>query len=116
MWTRVELPCHRLSRCNNGKHHHPQAFGTNKKFGAKGNAVLGRFLLLSDVAEILNISASQTYHLVRSGELPAIKVGGRGQWRVEASQLESYIERAYSETKAFVAANPLGRGEPVHDD
>jgi len=78
--------------------------------------VLGRFLLLSDVAEILNISASQTYHLVRSGELPAIKVGGRGQWRVEASQLESYIEWAYSETKAFVAANPLGRGEPVHDD
>ncbi|HEY9472463.1 MAG TPA: helix-turn-helix domain-containing protein, partial [Mycobacteriales bacterium] len=32
-----------------------------------------RFLTLSDVAEILNISASQTYALVRSGELPAIK-------------------------------------------
>lgn len=71
----------------------------------------GRFLLLSDVAEVLNISASQTYHLVRSGELPAIKVGGRGQWRVEASQLEAYIERAYSDTRAFVASNPLGRGD-----
>jgi excisionase family DNA binding protein len=70
--------------------------------------VTPRFLQLSDVAEILNISASQTYHLVRSGELPAIKIGGRGQWRVEASVLEDYIARAYEQTRAFVAANPLG--------
>lgn len=70
-----------------------------------------RFLQLSDVAEVLNISQSQAYALVRSGELPAIKIGGRGQWRVEASQLEAYIERAYTETRAFVEANPLGRHE-----
>ena len=31
-----------------------------------------RFLQLSDVAEILNISASQTYALVRNNELPAM--------------------------------------------
>ena len=68
----------------------------------------GRFLQLTDVAEILNISSSQTYALVRSGELPAIKIGGRGQWRVEASALEEYIQRCYAETKAFVAAHPLG--------
>ena len=68
-----------------------------------------RFLQLSDVAEVLNISASQTYALVRSGELPAIKVGGRGQWRVERTVLEEYIQRAYAETRAFVAAHPLGR-------
>jgi excisionase family DNA binding protein len=73
--------------------------------------VSSRFLQLSDVAEILNISASQTYALVRSGELPAIKIGGRGQWRVEASQLEAYIERAYTETRAFVQTNPLGRSD-----
>lgn len=68
-----------------------------------------RFLQLSDVAEMLSISSSQVYALVRSGELPAIKIGGRGQWRVEASELESYIQRCYTETKAFVAAHPLGR-------
>ncbi len=67
-----------------------------------------RFLQLSDVAEVLNISASQTYALVRSGELPAIKIGGRGQWRVESSALEEYIARCYAETRAFVAAHPLG--------
>ena len=67
-----------------------------------------RFLQLADVAEVLNISAAQTYALVRSGELPAIKVGGRGQWRVEASQLEAYIERMYVETRTFVQAHPFG--------
>jgi excisionase family DNA binding protein len=75
-----------------------------------------RFLQLSDVAEVLNISSSQTYALVRSGELPAIKIGGRGQWRVERSELEAYIQRAYEQTRAFVLANPLGRGEGVPDD
>lgn len=68
-----------------------------------------RFIQLSDVSEILNISAAQAYALVRSGELPAIKVGGRGQWRIEASELEAYIERMYAETKSFVAAHPFGQ-------
>jgi excisionase family DNA binding protein len=67
-----------------------------------------RFLLLADVAEVLNISAAQTYALVRSGELPAIKVGGRGQWRVEESELETYIQRMYQQTREFVAAHPHG--------
>ena len=70
-----------------------------------------RFLQLADVAEVLNISSSQTYALVRSGELPAIKIGGRGQWRVERIALEDYIQRCYTETKAFVSAHPLGRDE-----
>lgn len=65
-----------------------------------------RFLTLADVAETLNISASQAYALVRSGDLPAIKVGGRGQWRVEASVLEEYIQRMYEQTRTFLATNP----------
>jgi len=74
-----------------------------------------RFLQLTDVAEVLNISASQTYALVRSGELPAIKIGGRGQWRVEASALEDYIARCYAETKAFVSAHPARDGDLAQD-
>ena len=69
-----------------------------------------RFLQLTEVSEILNISAAQAYALVRSGELPAIKVGGRGQWRVETTELENYIQRMYSETRQFVAAHPFGTG------
>ena len=70
-----------------------------------------RFLQLSDVAEVLNISAAQAYALVRRGDLPAIKIGGRGQWRVEVSALEDYIQRMYTETADFVARNPLAAGE-----
>ncbi|MCW2644104.1 MAG: hypothetical protein QOF87_2625 [Pseudonocardiales bacterium] len=65
-----------------------------------------RFLTLADVAEVLNISASQTYALVRNGDLEAIKVGGRGQWRVERDMLESYIARMYDQTRQFVAEHP----------
>jgi len=66
-----------------------------------------RFLTLSDVAEILNISAAQAYALVRNGELPAIKVGGRGQWRIEVTQLDAYITRMYDQTQDFVAQHPF---------
>jgi excisionase family DNA binding protein len=61
-----------------------------------------RFLTLADVAEILNTSTAQVYALVRRGELPAIKIGGRGQWRVEATELEGYIQRAYAETRSML--------------
>ncbi|GCE78405.1 hypothetical protein CBZ_34610 [Cellulomonas biazotea] len=63
-----------------------------------------RFLTLADVTEILNISAPQAYALVRSGELPAIQIGGRGIWRVEAAELESYIQRMYEQTRARATA------------
>jgi len=60
---------------------------------------LGRFLTLADTAEVLNISVHQAYGLVRSGELPAIKIGGNGQWRVERAVLESFIEAKYEEAR-----------------
>ena len=75
-----------------------------------------RFLQLADVAEILNISARQAYGLVNSGELPAIRVGGRGQWRIETTELEAYIQRKYAETRALVESHPVDvteEGEPV---
>jgi excisionase family DNA binding protein len=66
-----------------------------------------RFLTLADVAEVLNTSSAQVYALVRRGELPAIKIGGRGQWRVEASKLEEYIEQMYAQAEQFVADHPF---------
>ena len=57
-----------------------------------------RFLTLPQVSEELNISASQTYALVRSGDLKGIQIGGRNQWRVERVKLEEYIEQAYQRT------------------
>ncbi len=70
-----------------------------------------RFMTLADVAETLNISAAQAYALVRNGDLPAIKVGGRGQWRIEARELEGFIDRMYAQTRDFVSAHPFGRDD-----
>ncbi|HLL66281.1 MAG TPA: helix-turn-helix domain-containing protein [Micromonosporaceae bacterium] len=75
-----------------------------------------RFLLMADVAEQLNVSPSQVYHMVRSGELPAIKVGGRGQWRIERARLEEYIERKYAETAEWVKSNPLQSRDELDED
>lgn len=54
-----------------------------------------RFVTLEYVREVLSISSAQAYALVRSGDLPAIQIGGRGQWRVETAELEAYIQRSY---------------------
>lgn len=56
-----------------------------------------RFVPLSEVEKILAISKSQAYALVRSGELRGIQVGGRGQWRVEVTELEAYLDAAPQE-------------------
>lgn len=74
-----------------------------------------RFLSLSDVSEVLNISAAQAYALVRRGDLPAIKIGGRGQWRIEASELEGYIQRQYSQTRDFIEQHPWRDGDDDAD-
>ena len=74
-----------------------------------------RFLQLADVAEILNTSAAQVYALVRRGDLPAIKIGGRGQWRVETTELEAFIQRSYDQTRSFVAEHPFAEADQGDD-
>jgi excisionase family DNA binding protein len=66
-----------------------------------------RLLHLADVAEILNTSGAQVYALVRRKELKAMKIGGRGQWRVEASEVEAYIQRAYADADKFIDEHPF---------
>ncbi len=74
-----------------------------------------RFMTLADVAEVLSISTSQVYALVRNQELRAIKIGGRGQWRVEREQLEDYINRMYEQTNEFIAQHPFVDAEGTSD-
>ena len=66
-----------------------------------------RFLTLEDVAIYLSVSVTQVYALVRSGALPAVKIGGRGVWRVDRNQLEEYIERLHRETQEWAKEHPL---------
>jgi excisionase family DNA binding protein len=74
-----------------------------------------RFLRVTDVAEILNISVHQAYALVRRGDLLAIRVGGRGQWRVERTELEAYIQRQYDDTRRYVDEHPMSAVEAAPD-
>jgi excisionase family DNA binding protein len=70
-----------------------------------------RFLSIPDVADVLNISVSQAYALVRNKQIKAIKVGGRGEYRIERDKLEDFIARAYAETDAFLDQHPFAESE-----
>ncbi|WP_424467363.1 helix-turn-helix domain-containing protein [Pseudoclavibacter helvolus] len=82
---------------------------------------IGRFLTLAEVCEILNVTLDVATGLVQSGELPAIRIGGVGEWRVGRSVLEQYIDDqyeyqrrvsalrqgAFADTGDFLASEPL---------
>jgi excisionase family DNA binding protein len=80
---------------------------------AEGSGVQARFMTLEEVATYLNVSVPQVYALVRSSELPAIKIGGRGVWRVDRTQLESFIERLHHDTEEWAKEHPLNSREGV---
>ena len=73
--------------------------------------VARRFLTLADVAEILATSVAQVRALVQAKELRYIQIGGRQQYRIEAVELENYIQRKYAEAdaKSYAAENPSHR-------
>jgi excisionase family DNA binding protein len=58
----------------------------------------------ADVARLLNVTVSQVYALMRSGELPALKIGRKGTWRVSPEHLEAYLARLTREAEARAAA------------
>ncbi len=62
-----------------------------------------RFLTLQQVADELNTKHSTVRALIASGELPAIQIGGRGQWRIERAKLEDYITAAYARARTDIA-------------
>ena len=64
---------------------------------------IGRFLTVADAAEILAVDVAAVDELIRSGELPAIRVGSSGPWRIERTQLEVWIEEQYELTRRHSA-------------
>ena len=55
---------------------------------------------VATAAEVLAVSVSHVYGLVRSGELPALRVGRRGPWRISTSALEMFIAQQYENEMA----------------
>ena len=66
-----------------------------------------RYLRLEDVASYLSVSVPQVYALVRSGELPAVKIGGRGVWRVDKGKLDEFLEELARQTAEWAKKHPL---------
>lgn len=64
---------------------------------------IGRFLTVADAAEILAVDVAAVDELIRSGELPAIRVGSSGPWRIERTQLEVWIDDQYEATRRYSA-------------
>lgn len=75
-----------------------------------------RFMTLADVAEELNVTVRQVYALVRSGELRGIQIGGRGQWRVETQELESYIQRQYERSEQLTTEDPNAAADMISEN
>jgi excisionase family DNA binding protein len=66
-----------------------------------------RFLKPGAVAGILSVTESQVLAMLRRGELPGVKLGGRGVWRVERAKLEEYIAGRYEQTARATSPHPL---------
>jgi len=60
---------------------------------------LGRFLSVADAAQMLEVDAATIDGLIRSGELPALRVGDTGPWRIERTQLEFWIDFRLEQTR-----------------
>lgn len=63
-----------------------------------------RMLTLADVAEILDVTVPTARSLVRQGGILGFQVGGRGMWRIEAKELEAYVEREKAAAAARLEA------------
>jgi excisionase family DNA binding protein len=51
-----------------------------------------KLLTIPEVADAMKVSEKTVRRLIKRGDLPAFKVGDRGQLRVEEAELERYVE------------------------
>ena len=68
-------------------------------------------LTIPEVADELATSTAQITALVRRGDQPALKLGGRGQWRIERAKLKEFIARAYEDTARRIEADDVDEAD-----
>jgi excisionase family DNA binding protein len=67
-----------------------------KEIGSTGGSVLGdrisnKLLTVNEVANILRVSNMTVYRLVKSGQIPAIRVGKN--YRIKENDVNDYLSR-----------------------
>jgi CTP synthase len=70
-----------------------------------------RFLTLEDIAERLKVSISTARRWVKSGELRALKVGNRGQYRISEEDLEGFLAETEVEPETTLHHGMPKRGK-----
>lgn len=54
-----------------------------------------RFLTVAEVADLLRVSNMTVYRLIKSGELPAARIGK--SYRVREDDVDAYLEARFTE-------------------
>jgi excisionase family DNA binding protein len=54
-----------------------------------------RFLTVQEVAELMRVSTMTVYRLIKSGELPAVRVGR--SFRVRDEDVDAYLAARYNQ-------------------
>lgn len=75
-----------------------------------------RFYTIPEVAEAFATSEAQIRSLLKSGELEGIQIGGRGQWRIEGTKVDEYIERQYEAQRAQAEETSRPHGQASGSD
>lgn len=67
----------------------------NARFGSEveSSPLTGEFLTVGEVARYLRVSNMTVYRLVKSGQLPAVRIG-RG-YRIREDDVHKYLEKRY---------------------
>ena len=63
--------------------------------------VMDQLLTVAEVADLLRVSTMTVYRLIRSGELPAVRVGRN--YRVRRRDLDSYLQEQVVEPEQRTA-------------
>lgn len=75
-----------------------------------------QFVTVAQVASLLALGEDDVLAILVSGELPAIKVGPRDEWRIEQSVLDGYLEAKYEEARRAALFEGFDFGSVVDID
>jgi excisionase family DNA binding protein len=54
-----------------------------------------RFLTVAEVAELMRVSTMTVYRLIKSGDLPSVRVGK--SYRLREEDIDSFLAKRYTE-------------------
>jgi excisionase family DNA binding protein len=73
----------------------PHERGAEERRSMTESFAKARFLTVQEVAELMRVSSMTIYRLIKSGELPAVRVGR--SFRVRDVDVDAYLESRYTE-------------------